>query len=82
MTRIINRPADVVMGPGGVPVAFRWPGGRHRVTDVLDCWLEAGRWWEQEGEKTTYRVATNGGGIYELTWDPAAKKWHLYKAYD
>ncbi|HYG59382.1 MAG TPA: DUF6504 family protein [Symbiobacteriaceae bacterium] len=82
MTRILNRPADVTMGPGGRPVAFRWTGGRYRVREVLDSWLEAGRWWEQEGERQTYRVATVEGGVFELTLDPAVKKWSLYKAYD
>lgn len=83
MARIINRTADVSMGPGGAPVSFRWGGGRwQRVREVLDCWVESGRWWELESEKTTYRVATATGGIHELTWDPAAKRWCLYKSYD
>lgn len=82
MTRILNKPADVSMGPGGRPVAFKWPGGRYRVKEVLDSWVEAGRWWEQECEKRTYRVATVEGGVFELTLDPAAKRWYLYKAYD
>ena len=82
MARIINRSADVTMGPGGVPVSFKWAGGRYRVKEVLDHWLEAGRWWEQESEKATWRIATLEGGMFELTFDPAAKRWHLYKAYD
>lgn len=36
------------MGPGGVPVGFKWTGGRYRVREVLDRWLEAGRWWSQK----------------------------------
>jgi hypothetical protein len=82
MTRIIDRPAEVTMGPGGVPVSFRFAGERFRVEAVLDCWVERGRWWEQENEVITYRVATRGGGVYELTWDPTLKRWYLYKAYD
>ncbi len=82
MTRIINRPADVSMGPGGAPVAFRFERTRHQVRMVLDSWCEAGRWWEQETEQHTYRVATRDGGIFELTFTPAKKQWHLYKAYD
>lgn len=70
------------MGPGGVPVWFRLGRNRHRVLEVLDSWQERGRWWEQETERITYRVSTEGGGIFELTWDPAAKRWQLYKAYD
>ena len=82
MARIMNKPADVTMGPGGRPVAFKWSGGRYRVREVLDCWLEAGRWWEQESEKMNWRVATVEGGVFELTCDPGGRKWCLYKAYD
>jgi hypothetical protein len=82
MTRFINRQVDVTMGPGGAPVSFRHASGRERVREVLDCWLETGRWWEKERERTTYRVTTANGGIFELTWDPAEKRWDLYKAYD
>jgi hypothetical protein len=82
VTRIINRPVDVTMGPGGVPVSFRFAHGRYRVREILDCWLEAGRWWEQEGEQQTYRVATGDGGIFELSRDVRQKRWILYKAYD
>lgn len=82
MTRLINRPVDVTMGPGGLPVVFRFGGGRERVREVLDTWVEAGRWWEQEPEQVTYRVATQNGGIFELTLIPREKRWLLYKAYD
>lgn len=82
MARIMNKQVDVTMGPGGRPVAFKWSGGRYRVREVLDNWLEAGRWWEQETEKATWRVATFEGGVFELTFDPGIKRWLLYKAYD
>lgn len=83
MTRIINRPVEVTVGPGGVPVAFRLSGFTwQQIREVLDTWVEAGRWWEQEGERSTYRVCTVGGGIFELNWDPLKKRWCLYKAYD
>lgn len=82
MTRIINRPADVTLGPGGAPVSFRFAGARYRVREVLDCWTETGRWWEREQEQVTYRVATETDGIYELTCDAAGKRWLLYKSYD
>lgn len=82
MARIINRPADVTMGPGGHPVSFRFAGGRERVREVLDTWAESGRWWEQEPEQLAYRVATQNGGIFELTFIPRERRWLLYKAYD
>jgi hypothetical protein len=82
MTRILNRPADVTTGQGGVPIAFRSGRSRHRVESVLDRWVETGRWWEQETEQVTFRVATEDGGIYELTWRSEPKQWVLYRAYD
>lgn len=83
MTRLINRPVDVTTGPGGVPVSFRLPGTRWKpVKEVLDHWLETGRWWERETEKATYRVLTADRGIFELTYDPTGRSWSLYKAYD
>lgn len=82
MARIMNKPIDVTMGPGGKPVAFAWSGGRYRVREVLDHWLEAGRWWEQEPEKASWRVATIEGGVFELSSDVSGRKWHLYKVYD
>lgn len=82
MSRIINRLADVVVGPGGYPTSFRYAGGRERVQAILDSWVEAGRWWEQEPEQIAYRVATQNGGVFELTFIPRERRWLLYKAYD
>lgn len=82
MARLINRPVDVVVGPKGVPHSFRSGGIQHQVREVLESWLETGRWWEQESEVATYRVSTTTGGIYELIWVPRQKLWYLYKAYD
>jgi len=82
VARIINRPVDVTMGPGGAPVSFRFAGVQERVREVLDCWTEAGRWWEGEPEQVAYRVATQSGGLFELAFIPRERRWHLYKAYD
>jgi hypothetical protein len=82
MARLIERPVDVTTGRGRAPVAFRWNGRYLRVAEVLDRWVEAGRWWEGEGEQATWRVATTSGGVYELTWRSDERRWFLYKAYD
>lgn len=83
MTRMVNRPVEVTLGAGGLPIDFQLKGfKRIRVSEVLDSWLEIGRWWEQEGEQTTYRVITEEGGVHELTCDSTAKRWILYKSYD
>lgn len=82
MSRIINRPIDVATGPGGQPAAFRFAGGREVIREVLDSWVETGRWWEQEPELVAYRVSTQNGGLFELTFIPREQRWLLYKAYD
>lgn len=55
---------------------------KHVVKAVQDHWLEAGRWWEQETEKETWRVITAKDGVFELMHDRVTKRWILYKAYD
>ncbi|HEY8347566.1 MAG TPA: DUF6504 family protein [Symbiobacteriaceae bacterium] len=82
MSRIINRPVEVTIGPDGVPRAFRDRGRFVRISHVLDHWLETGRWWEQEPERETYRVVTAAGGVYELTREIPNGRWFLYKSYD
>ncbi len=82
MARLINREVSVTMGPGGQPRSFQFAGGRERVREVLDTWVETGRWWEQEPEQVAYRVATHTGGVFELTFIPRERRWMLYKAYD
>lgn len=81
MTRIINRPVAVNTSAQGSPMAFTWQG-HHRVVRVLDVWREAGCWWEGEGERVTYRVITDRGGMFELTCEPDRGRWLLYKTYD
>lgn len=82
MSRLINRPVAVAAGPDGAPCSFVYCGGLLQVSQVLDHWLETGRWWEGEQERETYRVATSAGGIYELTREVPDGGWVLYKAYD
>jgi hypothetical protein len=48
------------------PVEFRYMRQRIRVAQVLDMWLEAGRWWETEPECAAWRVLGYDKGVYEL----------------
>lgn len=87
MSRIINRPCAVTLGPREgwrslVPVEFVYLKERHRVAVVTDRWTEVGRWWEKEPETETWRVQTVKGGVFELVHTPSEKTWRLYKAYD
>lgn len=92
MSRLIDAPIDVTMGPDGAgglrPVAFIYRSGRHRIREILDVWVMHGTpWWEDPqaaskgpAEVTTWRVTTTQGGTFELIQD--GLKWRLYKAYD
>lgn len=58
MTRRILAPIEVVEGPDGDPVAFRWRGRRYAVTAVIARWVEALPWWVdgasgQTGDRAT-----------------------------
>jgi hypothetical protein len=81
VARIVNRPISVTL-VGGRPAQFMYARERHVVASVLDTWLEAGRWWEQENETQTWRIQTVKGGVFELMQDLVTKQWILYKAYD
>jgi hypothetical protein len=65
------------------PVEFHYQGQRIRVAQVLDHWLMQGRWWEQEPETVTWRVADPRGGVYELEMervDPPV--WRVVTIFD
>jgi hypothetical protein len=87
LARIVNRPIAVTLGhvanwPGLAPVSFVYLRERHHVREVLDCWTEEGRWWEEEHPSETWRVLTVRGGVFELAHTPATRVWILYKVYD
>ena len=64
----------------GRPTAFFHQGRWHGVSEVLDAWCERGRWWEGEGARAVYRVATSAGAVYELGCEDG--KWQLYTVLD
>jgi hypothetical protein len=71
MSRLIDQPIQVTSRPSHLarspePVAFTWRGTRYRVTEILDTWEEAGRWWEQEPPATSWRVRVHSGGVVEF----------------
>lgn len=68
LTRLINVPVAVRVDAAGKPLDFTYKGLRHRIVRVLEVWQEAGEWWEGQGDRTVYRVATAGGGIFELDY--------------
>ncbi|HEX6988774.1 MAG TPA: DUF6504 family protein [Bacillota bacterium] len=81
MARLIDRRVQVHAAPDGVPLWFTFRG-RRRVVRVLDSWREIGEWWDGKGERTVYRVETDGGGVFELDYRHRDGGWFLYRAYD
>lgn len=81
MGRVVERPVNV-RSEQGQPVGFSWQGKHYQVTTILDCWKDAGCWWEGEGTKIFYRVAVPGGGLFELYRDIQTGTWFMYKIYD
>jgi len=62
----------VTTGPDGRPLAFRWRGRLWRVIRTAEVWKEVGYWWEGEGEKTFFRLETEGGRLVEVYFDSRA----------
>lgn len=59
------------------PVAIRRGGRWVRVEEVLDRWVEAGRWWIGEEERVCFRVLLPGGTVLHLCHRPASAIFEL-----
>jgi hypothetical protein len=81
MGRVLDRPVNVRLEQGQ-PVGFSWQGVFYQVAKILDCWKDAGCWWEGESTKLFYRVAVSDGGLFELYRDTREDTWFMYKIYD
>ena len=89
MSKFANEPLHrVTLGPGGRPLAFLWRGRLRKVARTAEVWKDAGCWWEGEGEKTFFRLETEGGRLIEIYFDLGAAgaedagAWFLYRVYD
>lgn len=86
MSRLIDQPIQVTAVPGRdglTPTSFVWRGARYRVVEVLDSWMEAGRWWEKEAPATAWRVMVQGGGVMELVRvHSEPPEWRLMRIWD
>lgn len=79
MSKIVDQPVLVVENKG-IPQRFFWFRHWFSVEEVMDKWRETGRWWEEDEEKTFYRVADKEGGVFEIYLNK--RTWNLYKVYD
>lgn len=90
MSRIINQPVQMTARPStwpGVrtpePVSWVLRGARYRVAEILDCWEEAGRWWEQDAPATAWRVRVQHQGVMELIMlHTSPPQWRLMRSWD
>lgn len=79
MSKIIDQPV-LVITDRDVPKRFFWFKRWVKVSEIMDAWKEVGRWWEEDQEKTFFRVVSVEGGIYEVYSEK--RRWNLYKVYD
>ena len=90
LSRLINAPVLMTSRPsiwpgarGPEPVTWVYRGARYRVVEVLECWEEAGRWWEQEPPATAWRVRVQQGGVMELIMlHTSPPQWRLMRSWD
>ena len=68
---------EVTLNTKNLPTAFKWRNRMYRVSEVQECWRFTGAWWDGEGERTYFRVATDKGGIYELCFDHVRSDWKM-----
>ncbi|HHW10597.1 MAG TPA: hypothetical protein GXX29_11550 [Firmicutes bacterium] len=81
MSKIIRQPITVMPDGAGRPQCFTWRRRQYKVEALVEDWLEAGSWWDGEGEKAFYRLQC-GEGLYEIYHDLAEKAWYLYRVLD
>lgn len=81
MSRIINRPVEVVMDDQQSLVRFLWQGRWISVCSIVRMWREIGRWWQGEGESTFYTVISRDLSVYELCKSYKGE-WQLVRIYD
>ncbi|HHX29430.1 MAG: DUF6504 family protein [Bacillota bacterium] len=79
MSKIIDAPV-LLITEKEKPRRFFWFKRWVNVFRVIDEWRETGRWWEDDKEKSFFRVLSLEGSIYEVYNQD--KQWNLYKVYD
>jgi len=81
MSRIINRPVEVVSDELQRPTRFLWEGRWIPVYSIVRMWREIGKWWQGEGESTFYTVISRDLSVYELC-NSYTGEWQLVRIYD
>jgi hypothetical protein len=68
------KPAEVWL-EGGAPLTVTWKRRPLQIAEIVDHWLEVGRWWEHEGECEFYLVETRLG-LLLLGFDLMFRQWY------
>ncbi len=65
--RRLGQPIEVRAKPTGEPRALLLGGAERPVQQILDRWVESGRWWDGEDRRRYFRV--EAGGLFDLSCD-------------
>jgi len=63
------------------PPAVRWEGKVSKI-QVLEVWVETGRWWQGEERCTCYRLLTEDAKVLEVCRGQATGEWTLLRWID
>ncbi len=77
-----NAVIQVELNGSNLPAGFRWRGRAYRVKNIRECWRFTGAWWNEDGEKTFFRVQVDNLGIYELCFDHNCSSWSVTRIED
>ena len=80
MSKVIHQSIEVKTDGRGRPLMLAWERREVVVREVLDCWEEAGLWWEGELPRRVYRLMGRDGVVYEV--HHSDQSWRLYRLYD
>lgn len=81
MSRLIDKPIpNPVLDGKKRPLVISYQGQRFRVEEIVDRWIESGRWWEGETECIGWRVRTQASGVIDLY--QGRDGWRLYRIWD
>jgi hypothetical protein len=79
MSKIVDQ-SILLVEKDGIPHRFFWIKRWFTLDKVMDKWREIGCWWEDDKEKTFYRVVDKQGIVFEIYLN--GEQWNLYKVYD
>jgi hypothetical protein len=80
VSRLVHREVQVQSWRDGEPECFVDGDVVHRVSQVVDRWLEMGNWWDGEGPRTVLRVLTETQFLFDL--ECVQQRWYIYRIWD